>query len=466
MSIHLENQIDGFRIFGVECNPTPAHQLEPLDEEEDQDEETIYIGNSHSLDSDGDSRSAGSIWYNQDDERNTHVIVPREMASQDAGAAAAILHAIQNTPISVILNFKIQLRRLVKCLTTDLNKCEDSDWAEIETSNLLKPIVACLRGRGTKCTFQRIADASDWAMKRSMEILEQGLNFEDPTDIITDIPPEYSISGLKLSKGTQRSFYRAIKERRLTPVRDKTKIMVGRTKCEAEELAGRTPTEAEIWTSLYHPDITRTTRDFLWKCMHQAYKAGEYRRNIPNFEHWALCQHCQVDDNLDHVLTQCEAPGREILWNLAKKLWELKGYQWPEISFGRILACSFAEVEDASGKRDRGADRLYRILVSETAHLIWKLRCLRVIERGSDPSRYFSEYEIHNRWLACINARLRTDILLTDRKKFGNRALNFKRVTNTWKRVLKDAENLTVTKISESRVLVGIAPLRPPGRNQ
>ncbi|KAJ7876780.1 hypothetical protein B0H14DRAFT_2568155 [Mycena olivaceomarginata] len=71
MSIHLENQIDGFRIFGVECNPTPAHQLEPLDEEEDQDEETIYIGNSHSLDSDGDSRSAGSIWYNQDDERNT-----------------------------------------------------------------------------------------------------------------------------------------------------------------------------------------------------------------------------------------------------------------------------------------------------------------------------------------------------------------------------------------------------------
>jgi hypothetical protein len=165
-------------------------------------------------------------------------------------------------------------------------------------------------------------------------------------------------------------------------------------------------------------------------------------------------------------MTQCEAPGRETLWNLAKKLWELKGYQWPEISLGHILACGFAEVEDANGKRHRGADRLYRILVSETAHLIWKLRCLRVIERGSDPSQYFSEYEIHNRWLACINARLRTDILLTDRKKFGNRALNFERVINTWKRVLKDAENLTDTKISESRVLVGMAPLRPPGRNQ
>ncbi|KAJ7824804.1 hypothetical protein B0H14DRAFT_2369344, partial [Mycena olivaceomarginata] len=74
--------------------------------------------------------------------------------------------------------------------------------------------------------------------------------------------------------------------------------------------------------------------------------------------------------------------------------------------------------------------------------------------------------EIHNCWLACINTHLHTDILLTNRKKFGNRALNFKRVINTLKHILKDAENLTGTKISESRVSVGIAPLRPPGRNQ
>ena len=166
------------------------------------------------------------------------------------------------------------------------------------------------------------------------------------------------------------------------------------------------------------------------------------------------------------TLVECEAPGREILWDLAKELWELKGYQWPEISIGRILACGFAEVEDANGKRDRGADRLYRILISETAHLIWKLRCTRVIERGSDPSKYFTKYEIHNRWLACINAHLHLDILLTDKKKFGHWALNLKRVMNTWRRVLKDAENLSDTRIRESRVLVGITPLRPLGRNQ
>ncbi|KAJ7309941.1 hypothetical protein DFH08DRAFT_719139, partial [Mycena albidolilacea] len=83
------------------------------------------------------------------------------------------------------------------------------------------------------------------------------------------------------------------------------------------------------------------------------------------------------------------------------------------------------------GKKDRGADRLYRILISETAYQIWKLRCIRVIKRGSDPSRYFSEAEIHNKWLACINSRLRSDIILTDQKKFGNQALNFKIVCST-----------------------------------
>ncbi|KAJ7325763.1 hypothetical protein DFH08DRAFT_711140 [Mycena albidolilacea] len=164
---------------------------------------------------------------------------------------------------------------------------------------------------------------------------------------------------------------------------------------------------------------------------------------------------------MEHSLVECDAPGREQLWNLAKSHWEKKGYEWPEVSIGSILACSFSEAKSANGKKERGADQLYRILISETAHQIWKLRCIRVIEHGSDPLRYFSEAEIHNKWLATINSRLRSDIILTDRKKFGNRAMNFKVVCNTWNGVLQDDENLTGTKIGQSRVLVGIAPLCP-----
>ena len=50
--------------------------------------------------------------------------------------------------------------------------------------------------------------------------------------------------------------------------------------------------------------------------------------------------------------------------------------------------------------------RLYRILVTETAYLIWKVRCQRVIEENNIPK---SQTEIHNRWVAAINERIQLD---------------------------------------------------------
>lgn len=166
---------------------------------------------------------------------------------------------------------------------------------------------------------------------------------------------------MKLSKGSQRSFYRAIKATRLKPERTKTVVMVDMTRHVARDLSGCTPTDDEIWRSLCHPDITRTTRGFMWRCMHQGYKVGDHWRNIPTLEHFATCQHCQVDDTLEHILVECQAPGRQELWDLAQSLWELKGYVWPDMTHGRIFACGFADVENAAGKRDAGANRLFRI---------------------------------------------------------------------------------------------------------
>ncbi|KAJ7802276.1 hypothetical protein B0H14DRAFT_2614420 [Mycena olivaceomarginata] len=146
---------------------------------------------------------------------------------------------------------------------------------------------------------------------------------EEMVGLSVEIPQAY--------KGPRKSFYRAIKAKQKKPERQKTVIMLARTRAKAEELA----------------DITQTTRDFLWRCMLQAYKIGEFWRSIPSYVHYMPCYHCQVNNSLEHTLIECSAPGKEILWGLAQKLWELKGYQWPEISLGRILACRFAEVEDA-----------------------------------------------------------------------------------------------------------------------
>ncbi|KAJ7124567.1 hypothetical protein C8R43DRAFT_1030952 [Mycena crocata] len=57
-------------------------------------------------------------------------------------------------------------------------------------------------------------------------------------------------------------------------------------------------------------------------------------------------------------------------------------------------------------------------------------------------------------------------MLLTDTKKYGNRALNKKEVINTWKGVLDKPLNLSDVGIGQSGFLVGIPPFRPPARNR
>ena len=53
-------------------------------------------------------------------------------------------------------------------------------------------------------------------------------------------------------------------------------------------------------------------------------------------------------------------------------------------------------------RTNHGAKRLLQILLSEAAHLIWVLRCERVIRDPDDPPRFHTEEEINARWLRAI----------------------------------------------------------------
>ncbi|KAJ7923686.1 hypothetical protein B0H13DRAFT_2400978 [Mycena leptocephala] len=176
-----------------------------------------------------------------------------------------------------------------------------------------------------------------------------------------------------------------------------------------EAQCGKIPTDEDIWKSIRHKDIDRKIRNFLWKAMHQTFKCGGYWRNIPNYEQWAVCPVCNVDDSLEHALLECTAPGQEIIWELCKRLWEMKHANMPNLSMGLVLGCALTEFKNPQGKPSNEANRLFRIIVSESAFLIWKIRCERLISRNSPHS----ETEIHNRWVASINNRLKIDRLLT-----------------------------------------------------
>ncbi|KAF9464302.1 hypothetical protein BDZ94DRAFT_1354993 [Collybia nuda] len=99
-------------------------------------------------------------------------------------------------------------------------------------------------------------------------------------------------------------------------------------------------------------------------------------------------------------------------------------------------------------KTQPGKNRLFSILVSETAHLIWKTRC----ERGTTHTRR----ELENKWTQCINTCLKLDILQTNHSEYGKKAIKESVVLDTWKGILKDEGNLPKEWIWQSSVLVGI----------
>ncbi|KAK0465919.1 uncharacterized protein EV420DRAFT_1261828 [Desarmillaria tabescens] len=103
-----------------------------------------------------------------------------------------------------------------------------------------------------------------------------------------------------------------------------------------------------------------------------------------------------------------------------------------------------------------GKNRLYHILISESAALIWRLRCEWRISKQDDETKWHSKVEIHNRWVSCINQRLSLDCQIVKTQKNGKHNLNPKIVLHTWSGCLENEEKLPDNWIRQPRVLVGI----------
>jgi hypothetical protein len=83
-----------FRVFGETTCESAADQLDPLEDEMNESENNIYIGNHHSINEDGECISTKSIWYGENNVWNSPLNVGKDFASKGGGGIAAILHVI------------------------------------------------------------------------------------------------------------------------------------------------------------------------------------------------------------------------------------------------------------------------------------------------------------------------------------------------------------------------------------
>jgi ribonuclease HI len=181
--------------------------------------------------------------------------------------------------------------------------------------------------------------------------------------------------------------------------------------------------------------------------LHDGYKVGEYWDKIPNLNDRGRCMECGGEyESMEHILTKCRVSGQKEVWEIASEFWRKKMGEALKPTLHEIMAGGVAKLKDTGTTRSR------KITITESFHLIWRLRCETRIQKKDPPARA----AIRNRWLKTMNSRLAIDCAMTNKSKYEKRALKISLVKNTWKRTLKDERSLARDWPRKGGVLVGI----------
>ncbi|KAJ6581584.1 ribonuclease H-like protein [Mycena capillaripes] len=404
---------------------------------------TVYTDGSAINSGRDNARAGAGIYFGEGDPRNRSIRIPEGIGrTNNVGEMVAIKEAVEICPPDVPLEIRSDSRVSIDGLTKNLGRCEDEGFFNIENGKLVQTTVSALRKRRAETTFTWVeGHRGDPGNEAADKLAGEGSARANPDEIKMRMNTEFTLPGAKLQSMTQSIAYKLIRKAKMNKLAYKEKLNRHATKRNMEYATAAAadendepPPASKIWKSTKHKGVSRSTRFFLWMLLHDGYKC--HWENIPEYEDWGKCDRCGITESMEHILTKCDVPGQKEIWELADQLWKLKtGEDLASPTIGQVMACA------ATKKGDAGTTHLYRILISESAHLIWRLRCER----------------IHNRWLKSINNRLGLDCALTNGAKWGKKAIKKLLVLGTWSKTLKNEDNLPKDWTWEAEVLVGIS---------
>ncbi|KAH9858722.1 hypothetical protein C2E23DRAFT_717188 [Lenzites betulinus] len=340
-------------------------------------------------------------------------------------------------------------------LTVQLEGWENRGWANVANSDILRRVVAKLRQRGAATYLKWVKGHSGIEGNEGADELAAAGAAMNPVQL----PPlgqndrKFLLPGAKLAGISQKFAYESILQWKNAPLRRRTECAVSMIKEALNDDFALNLGCSRIWSNVWGKEIAVKTSVFFWKMMHDAYRVREYWKNIPGYENRAICPVCNVEETMYHILKECSAPGQELVWGLALRLLERRGVTLPSMTFGAILGAPSLETQDVNGDRCPGQTRLLRIVLSESLHLVWKLRCERVIQ-WDEPGKMHSTAKITNLWYKIINERLRLDMERT-KAKWKKRRLPVSTVLDTWRGTIHDEAALPEDWTKTAGVLVG-----------
>jgi len=102
---------------------------------------------------------------------------------------------------------------------------------------------------------------------------------------------------------------------------------------------------------------------------------------MDKFKERGICPLCDTPETMQHILFNCDTNQSKIIWKLAKMICERKNIPWltnPDIT--TIMALPLIKVHTQDGHIRNRATRLFLIIMSKCAFLVWKLRCKRLLD--------------------------------------------------------------------------------------
>ncbi|RDX43886.1 hypothetical protein OH76DRAFT_1543714, partial [Lentinus brumalis] len=345
---------------------------------------------------------------------------------------------------------------VINGLTRSLRGWEAKGWIGVANSVAIKDAVARLRARSAVTTLQWVKGHSGSVGNDAADALAKTGAAASPESAasLPDAPTEYLMEGAQLSFLTQKLAYQGIRLAAKATARPATTAILARVQATLLHEMGSHPTAPRLWKSIRRQDVARKQRDFLWKALHRAQRVGPYWNHIPGYEQRSRCTHCGEEESMEHILVDCTVSPVTTVWELVTRALKCKSDWVPTLSLGIVLGATSFTFSGRTKRPTPGLDRLFAIMVTESAYLVWKLRCERVIDFGEDRERWHSAAEIENRWFAAMNRRLTLDRSLTS-TRFGKKAKDRGLILSTWSGILRDEESLPEDWINTPAVLVG-----------
>ena len=423
----------------------------------DHEEMTVYTDGSCTNNGKLDAQCGSGVWLEDGHPQNNAIKIPGEEQSNQVSEIAAVIVAVETLPTFCKLTIVTDSMYVINGLTQHLKNWEDNGWIGNKNADFFKRAAYLLKRRSAPTYFEWVKGHQGVrGNEESDKLAKDGAEKNVPDILPLHIPTSFDLQGAKLETLSQALAYRGIRELQTPAPREISNRNIALAREAIKEYTGHYETDKSIWNSIRKRTIRIRVQQFLYKAIHSTQMVGEVWLNIQGYHQRASCAPCGTFENMSHILLSCTTGPATQIWNLAKELWPHDNIRWPVLNIGTIMGCGClsTKLEIQNQETDtprillRGAARLLQISISEAAHLIWVLRCERVIqERSHTPE------ETEARWYKAINRRLTDDKITATRIKRD--PLFTQLVEATWECVLRKISDPPDMWISNREVLVG-----------